>query len=113
MNALAPPLLGYARDEATLLRVRERLFIDATLDDLESVLGEYCELNADEIASLEPRLYQALHQLFTMAGHVKPHPKSGMIAFAAQLLAQPLPTDALDALGHLRRVAVVVQELLP
>ncbi len=111
--APAPSLLGHSGDLATLQRIRERLLFEATLDDVESVLGEHCDLALEDIASLEPRLYKALHQLFILANLVEPPSNPIMLAHAECLLAQPLPAEELAALGHLRRLAVIVQELLP
>lgn len=113
MTTTAPLLLGHSRDVATLQRVRERLFFEATLDDVESVLTEYCDLTARDFVSLEPRLYKTLHQLFRMASLVTPPSNPLMMAQAEQLLVQPFPSEDLAALGHLRRMAVIVQELLP
>ena len=113
MSALSPPLLGHSRDADTLLRVRERLFLEVTLDDVESVLDEHCDLTVKDFASLEPRLFKTLHQLFRMASLVQPPSNPSMVAQAERLLVQPFPEGELAALGHLRRMAVIVQELLP
>jgi hypothetical protein len=128
MTAPAPSssITGRFSDEvATIGRVVARLrvtglrreddeipAVEAALDDLEKVLDEFTDLSDADIRELEPRFRLAFRRWLMMARMIGVHLDPRAATLAYRVLAEPLPPDYLPALAHVRRLALVVQDLM-
>ncbi|MFF3404405.1 DUF6415 family natural product biosynthesis protein [Streptomyces sp. NPDC002659] len=90
--------------------------VDSFYDHLEAVLGEGAGPAMDEIEELTERLRGALIQLVAtvvaQCHHQPDAEASRTIGRARALRAEEPPRDFLPARGHLRRLALVTQDLL-
>jgi hypothetical protein len=87
--------------------------VELIFDDLDAVLGEYGgDLTAAEIADIRPRLHAAFRRIV----FVSQQPRSGVSRHrfdaSLRLLTERFPADFTAALGHLRRLAMTVSDLL-
>jgi hypothetical protein len=87
--------------------------VELIFEDLDAVLGEYGgDLMAAEIADIRPRLHAAFRRIV----FVSQQPNSGVSRHrfdaSLRLLTERFPADFTAALGHLRRLAMTVSDLL-
>lgn len=111
-----PPLGADAMAHVlTKLRDWEPLDWDAIFEDLASVLGERAP-DCDEVDELAERLRGSLKRLvcIALAGHAdeKDQETAVLIKHARILRSHELPGGYWKALGHLRRLGWVTNELL-
>lgn len=116
---------GFSRDTATVGRVIRNLrasglrrdddeipAVEAALDELERVLGEDADLCEDDIRELERRLRVTYRRWLTMSRIIGIPLDAETTDRAFRVLAEPPPAAYLPALSHLRRLALVVQDVV-
>lgn len=116
---------GFSEETATVGRVIARLrasglrreedeipAVEAALDDLESVLGEDADLSSAGIRELEPRLRVTYRRWLTMSQIIGVPLEAGATDRANRVLAEPPSLEYLAALSHLRRLALIVQDVV-
>jgi hypothetical protein len=86
--------------------------VEAALDDLERVLDEYTDLSHADINELEPRLRATYRRWLTMARIISIPLDHETTQRAFRVLTEPLPSEYPAALAHLRRLALVVQDVV-
>jgi hypothetical protein len=126
VNASVPPWNGgsFSNDVGVQVRVLARLRehalhssaeirgSDALFEDLEAVLGEHTGLSVEDIGELTPRLRLALRRILDMTEGAKHGVAAGTIERARTLLSEQFSPDSFPALGHLRRLAATIEDLL-
>ncbi|MEU9015076.1 DUF6415 family natural product biosynthesis protein [Streptomyces sp. NPDC048479] len=114
------PARVWSRDDAVLERIVELLRAGLPLDDaydaLEDVLGERARPDAPEVEAQTQKLRGIIQQLVDLALERRDDPPSedvtALVARAQALRAEEPPTDGAQARGHLRRLALVTQDVL-
>lgn len=86
--------------------------LEAALDDLEMVLGEHAALSEADVRELEPRLRVTYRRWLTMSRIISVPLDAETADRAFRVLAEPPPLENSAALSHLRRLALVVQDVV-
>lgn len=87
--------------------------IDAIFEDLESVLGLDADaLSAAEVSVIRPRLHSAYRRIVGVSREPNNGVRPATVAASYGLLTERSPQDFRAALGHLRRLAMSVSDLL-